>query len=1450
MQDAALKVLLVEDNDDDALIVQEEMSGASNVVVDVHHVRTLDDAIKAVRAREFDIVLLDLGLSSTTGLETLDRFRAAEESLPVVVLTGLNDEEIATAAVARGAQDYLVKGDLSGRLFVRTLQYARERHRLARHLKSRAAEVSRLYEEAEEARRETLAILESGPGAFVVLRPGNFEIVTASDSYLRATGRSRENLTGQGILEAFPDDPNDETADGVRNLRISLDQVAASREADTMAVQRYPIPRPAAEGGGFEERYWSPVNSPVLGGDGSLLYIIHKVEDVTDYIRSKYGPGGPTDTDLRIGDDASRKEVDLLMRAREIQDLNRRLARREGDLRQAFEGAAVGISVTTAGRKLEYVNTTFCRIVGYSQQELNGTDVISLIHPEDRERSELLYDELAAGAHDSFVVETRYLNPSRGDVWTRVSVSLLRTEGGLPSRVVAVSEDITDRKLAELRARVSQYLVDLAGRMARLGGWELDLSTGTTRWSDVVCDIHGVPRGTVVSLEQAIGFYAPEWREVIERAVAEAVEREVSFDLELEILSVDGRRVWVRAMGEAVRDQQGAVRYVRGAFQDISVLKASEQTALDREAAFHDLSESMPHIVWGASGSGEVDFANSKLEAYCGVPVPELLGEAWLSVVHPGDRAGVVETWSHAVEAGAPYRSEFRIRRHDGEYRWHLVQAQPVHDAEGPVVRWYGSASDVHDRRLIEEEARSLAERLTSTLESVTDAVYTVDENWRFTFLNTEAERLLERPRETLLGRELWEEFGDARGTAFEHEYVLAVEQGTARHFEAFYPGLESWFGVHAYPSPEGLTVFFRNVTAERRAHAQLKVAETRFRNVARATSDAIWDWDLETDRVWWSDGIETTFGYMREQLEPGSSSWTSRIHSEDRDRVEKGIHDAIDGGAESWEDEYRFRREDGSCAHVFDRGFIVRDPGGAPVRMVGGMSDETRHMEAVERIKEQADLLDRAQDAILVMDLDHEVVFWNAGAERIYGWTRDEVTGRSVRELLHADPNAFDAAAAQVLREGEWSGEMKHRTNASEVLTVEGRWSLVRGPDGDPRRILAINTDVTERKKLVTQFLRAQRLESIGTLAGGIAHDLNNVLAPIMMSIGLLKLDEDDPEKVETLDIIESSARHGADMVKQVLGFARGVEGAQVAVDLRHIVDGLSRVLRDTFPKGITLRQVFSDDLWPLRGDPTQVHQVLLNLLVNARDAMPDGGTIRIAAENIVLDEQYAAMSPHASPGPHVRLTVADSGLGMSPEVVDKAFDPFFTTKRVGEGSGLGLSTVAAIIKSHGGFVHVYSEPEKGTTFRIYFPATTREESLSEITEAEPRRGQGELILVVDDENSVREITRQTLEAFGYRVVTARDGAEAVAIFGKLGDTIDVVLTDIMMPIMDGVAAINALKHLDPSVKIIAASGLGANGGVARAADRGVEHFLPKPYTAETLLDTLSKVLDEEAAE
>ncbi len=552
--------------------------------------------------------------------------------------------------------------------------------------------------------------------------------------------------------------------------------------------------------------------------------------------------------------------------------------------------------------------------------------------------------------------------------------------------------------------------------------------------------------------------------------------------------------------------------------------------------------------------------------------------------------------------------------------------------------------------------------------------------------------------------------------------------------------------------------------------------------------------------------------------------------------------------GGRVWRGEIRNRAKDGSIYWVDTTIVPFLDTKGKPYQYIAIRYDITERKRAEERIREQAALLDEAQDAILVRDLADRILFWNKGAEKIYGWTKEEAIGRDVRELLSkANRAQFEEARGVLFARGEWAGELQQATRTGGEITVESRWTLVRDDAGEPESVLVINTDITERKKIEAQFLRAQRMESIGTLAGGIAHDLNNVLSPILMSVDMLRLKFKDPESQQYLKMLQASAERGADMIKQVLSFARGVQGERIPLDPKYLIKDVVKILKETLPRSIATKFSLPDRVWPVSADATQIHQVLMNLCVNARDSMPHGGQLTIKAENVTLDENYARMHLEAKPGKYVMISVVDTGHGIPPETLNKIFEPFFTTKEIGKGTGLGLSTALSIIRSHNGFINVYSEAGKGTEFSFYLPALEMA-SAAEGEKEEPTLplGHGELILVVDDEEAIREITRGTLESFGYKVLTAADGTEAVALYAGNRDEVKVVLTDMMMPFMDGPATIRALQKLDPQVKIIAASGLAANEKAAEAASAGVKTFLPKPYTAEKLLLTLAKVLEE----
>ena len=513
---------------------------------------------------------------------------------------------------------------------------------------------------------------------------------------------------------------------------------------------------------------------------------------------------------------------------------------------------------------------------------------------------------------------------------------------------------------------------------------------------------------------------------------------------------------------------------------------------------------------------------------------------------------------------------------------------------------------------------------------------------------------------------------------------------------------------------------------------------------------------------------------------------------------------------------------------------------------------DITERRQAEERIREQAALLDKAQDAIIVRDLEHRILYWNKSAERLFGWAAPDALGRNAFELLSArQGEACLDALHQVLATGEWSGELTHATQAGGEVVVQSRWTLVRDEHGHPKSILALSTDFTDRKQHETQFLRAQRLESVGTLASGIAHDLNNILSPIIMSVSLLQESLTSEHDCRLLEAVRISALRGADMTRQILAFTRGQQGKRGVVNLKHVISEIGKIARQTFPPSIRIETECAKELWPALADATQIHQVLMNLAVNARDAMlPLGheGRLTICLQNAQLTEAETSIHPEAKPGRYLRLTVSDTGVGIAPENIGKIWEQFFSLKPAGQGTGLGLHTVLTIVRSHGGFVHLESEPGNGSCFDIYLPASDAAASVDEAERAVPiPPGRGETILVIDDEHAFQELTRAIFHKYGYRVLTAGDGAEALALFAQRHRQIDLVVTDMVMPCVDGLATIRGLHRLKPGLPVIATSGLSDNEAALKEFKRTT--FLLKPFTAETLLRTVTRSLQVPAA-
>lgn len=665
------------------------------------------------------------------------------------------------------------------------------------------------------------------------------------------------------------------------------------------------------------------------------------------------------------------------------------------------------------------------------------------------------------------------------------------------------------------------------------------------------------------------------------------------------------------------------------------------------------------------------------------------------------------------------------------------------------------------------------------------------------------------------------------------------------------------YFRSSRQPDPEHFELLQRSthlvgIAIQRdRKDADLRASEERFRRTFLDAASGLVVTASE-DRILHANAA---FGRMLgiPETELAGLHLPSLVHPEDRPSFQQLQSQLLAGQREAFAHELRFLSR--SQSPIWSRVQVSRqrDAGPDAERLITVAEDITQKKTAEIALRESqarfASVFRASPAAISINTVaDGRFIEVNDRYCEFTGYSREELMQQTVVGLqLWANPDDRAPVIRQLLADGSIRNlETRYRHRSGELRDVIISLELIDLAGIHEPVLIALITDVTDRKRLESQFLRAQRLESLGTLASGVAHDLNNVLAPILLSIGLLKSGESDADRLDILDQIETSARRGASMIRQMLSFARGAEGTRSRFSPASLGSDLERILRDTFPKNIRFQLHIPDDLWSITGDPTQLHQVLMNLCVNARDAMPQGGTLTLAMENSVLNETEAALFPQSRPGPYVVLHVDDTGVGIPRDLHERIFDPFFTTKEIGQGSGLGLPTALSIIKSHGGFLNLYSEPGRGARFKIYLPASSLPPSPTPPSPPPPQfpTGHQELVLVVDDEEQIRSVARKTLERFGYRVLLAANGAEAVALYAQHHQEIDVVLTDMMMPVMDGPATIVALKAINPDIRIIGSSGLHSNGAVAKAVGAGVHHFVPKPYTAEALLQTLHLIL------
>lgn len=906
-------------------------------------------------------------------------------------------------------------------------------------------------------------------------------------------------------------------------------------------------------------------------------------------------------------------------------------------------------------------------------------------------------------------------------------------------------------------------------------------------------------------------------------------------------------------------------RALREAEERAARNEAEEQLRASRE----QFASAFEHAAIGMAVF-DLDFrwqaVNPALCRMLGYTREELLQKSFPEITHPEDLDENVRLLRELLAGQRDhFQMEKRYLQSSGSIVWGILNVSLVKDRAGKPLRLISQVQDITHRKQAELRLREIEERYRAVFDRSLDAVYLSDFRGRFLDANPAALKLLGYEAEEVRSLSFADVLHDPADLARAHESIQAllrsgVKESTSEYRLKRKDGQCVWVEILASVvnkngQPYAVQGLARDITDRRAAEEALRASEERYRSIIENEPECVKITAPDTTILEMNPAGLQMLG-ARSPDDVLGKRVTSFVEPEDLNAYLE-MHRRVCAGERS---ELRFRigGAKGASRWMEAHSVPLRDAEGKITRLLSVARDVTSALQAeadrrqlMRRLEEQANLLDHARDAIIVADLSRRIAYWNRGAETIFGWTSAEALGRDLGELVARDKTAFDRAFVAARESGQWSGELEKTRKDGRKITVDGRWVRLAHPGGQPKSVLCISTDITDKKKLEAQFLRTQRMESIGTLAGGIAHDLNNVLAPIMIAIDVLQTECSSADAVEMLKTLQSSAERGAALVKQILSFARGVEGSRVALDPTHILRELQRTLQTSFPKNIQVRLETPARGCTVLGDATQLHQVFLNLCVNARDAMPSGGVLQIATAERTLDEVYSGMTPAAKPGPYLVISFEDTGVGIPREIIDKIFDPFFTTKEVGQGTGLGLATSLAIVKSHGGFIDLATEVGKGTTFSVFLPVHSGSgpPEAADAVGGMPR-GRNELILVADDDPNVRSIVQKTLQHFGYRVLLAQNGAEAVSLFVANQAEVAAVITDMTMPIMDGPALIAALRAISPTAEIIAFGGNVAGASVEKALAAGVREFIPKPHTGEKLLLALDKALRERRGE
>ncbi len=1115
--------------------------------------------------------------------------------------------------------------------------------------------------------------------------------------------------------------------------------------------------------------------------------------------------------------------------------------------RTLIEKNSDGFALIDEEAKILFVSPSAQEITGYVAEELLNIRAFDLFHPDDVPGNLALLNELRERPGGNISTHFRFKQKVGTWQWLEANATNLLHEPSI--RAITVNfRDISRQKHLETELLESEQkyrkLVERSpdGIAIHRDGKFLYVNESLMKML------------RAESADQLLGksiydVVHPDYRDIIAQRIRDAFAKgSIAPVLEEEFIRFDGTLLPVEVVGIPFTFQGKETMQV--VIRDISERKLAEETLRKTEEILNSLVEHASIPICVASVDGIVQLANTAWKQAYDIEERSIIGNHAEQLLPSNVAEEFLLTNKEVMNGKSPLSYHRSLISRSGRKFYHVFKFPLVNNL-GEIEAIGNISLDTTELRKAEEESRKSENRWRAMFTTANEAILLLDKRYDVIACNELACKLYRYSEQELLQKNLWDLCADESRQHCAAMMKSTTQQGGTR-WETFNLKKDGTvFSAEISSAP--LYVEFdiqylhivRDLTERRRTEHALRESEELYRSMVSASPDAIVIVDLNFMLTFASPKAFSVFGYSPDVDIKAKSIFDFLPASEHR-RVQHALISTL-RRVYSGPGELQGKTADGTIIELEANPEVIynaRQEATGWVLILRNISERKKAQDELVKLRKA---VETSEEVIFITSVDGIITFINPAFTKLYGYQPEEVIGKVTPRILKSgkmEMGEYQHFWSTLLSKQTMKMELINKTKDGRFVTLEISVNPILGENNIILGFLALQRDITERKSLEQQFLRTQRLESLGMLAGGIAHDLNNIISPISMASEILRYRFKEPEHQQIIDTIETSAKRGGDIVKQILTFARGVGGKFGSVQIKHILKDLLDMMKETFPRLITIQSDIAKNLWMIQADATQIHQVIMNLCVNARDAMPEGGTLTLRAENVVIDEELARTNIGAKPGNYILVTVQDSGIGIPSSIIDKIFDPFFTTKDVGKGTGLGLSTAYSIIQNHKGFLILSSELGKGTTFKVYFPAD--ESTTTEILEQRSVLpfGNGEVILIVDDERSIRDVTQETLKMFNYTAVTTSDGLEAVTLFTQMSEHINLLLVDMMMPVMDGAATIRAMRKIKPKLKIIAASGLLTDVPGSDTLDGTVNAFLQKPYTAEVLLKTVHDVL------